>query len=270
MCENRGTMLPCPFCGGRPEVVRDGTNRQSCIVRCEDCGAQVESNERGRGEAWNRRASPPALACPNCEAMRKALEHERGEWEKSATAESDAVSDVLRLRRALERVRAWNDEPHGIGPALSKIVDDALDHANANGVHEPDCEASCVECGSCAPPAPVEAPATGSGQGRTSPLCPDCADGPANGGECRTHDLDRHHDYDFAHCKQFKSRAEAGEAEVERTARLITDEEDRQQFLASDPEYDMDCFKSVWPKMSERDRNVMRATARAVLAEVRR
>jgi hypothetical protein len=32
------------------------------------------------------------------------------------------------------------------------------------------------------------------------PLCPDCA----FRGSCRTADLDRNHDFDFAHCKMFE------------------------------------------------------------------
>lgn len=51
-------LKPCPFCGGRAEVEREGTSKQSCVVVCEDCGCRLESNEIGHGERWNRRADP--------------------------------------------------------------------------------------------------------------------------------------------------------------------------------------------------------------------
>lgn len=48
-------LLPCPFCGGKAEVERLGTNRQSCIVHCTECGCTLESNETGAGWQWNMR-----------------------------------------------------------------------------------------------------------------------------------------------------------------------------------------------------------------------
>lgn len=48
-------LLPCPFCGGRATVVREGTPRQSSIVECEYCGCRLESNEQGAGYYWNLR-----------------------------------------------------------------------------------------------------------------------------------------------------------------------------------------------------------------------
>jgi transcription elongation factor Elf1 len=49
-------LLPCPFCGDTTiSVVREGTNLQSCIIMCEECGCKVESNEIGFGLAWNNR-----------------------------------------------------------------------------------------------------------------------------------------------------------------------------------------------------------------------
>ena len=46
----------CPFCGGRP-TIRLGTQRQSCIIICDECGARLESNESYElcGEQWNNR-----------------------------------------------------------------------------------------------------------------------------------------------------------------------------------------------------------------------
>lgn len=48
---------PCPFCGGEASFERLGTNRQSCIINCENCGCRLETGESGEscGEQWNRR-----------------------------------------------------------------------------------------------------------------------------------------------------------------------------------------------------------------------
>ena len=54
---NEYGLKPCPFCGEREyvEVVRVGTNRQSCQVQCSNCSGSLESNEIGSGDAWNDR-----------------------------------------------------------------------------------------------------------------------------------------------------------------------------------------------------------------------
>lgn len=54
---NESLLKPCPFCGGRPYFVRSGTNRVSCIVQCENCGAKLESGDEGdaSGRTWNTR-----------------------------------------------------------------------------------------------------------------------------------------------------------------------------------------------------------------------
>jgi len=50
-------LLNCPFCGGEAYVKRTGTNRVSCMIGCRECHCELESNELGAGEAWNRRAT---------------------------------------------------------------------------------------------------------------------------------------------------------------------------------------------------------------------
>ena len=49
-------LLPCPFCSGTDAMIeRPGTNRQSMIIVCQDCGARVESGDvvgQTRVEAW--------------------------------------------------------------------------------------------------------------------------------------------------------------------------------------------------------------------------
>lgn len=50
-------LLPCPFCGGEAHFERVGTNKVSCIVACEDCGASLETGETwDSGANWNTRA----------------------------------------------------------------------------------------------------------------------------------------------------------------------------------------------------------------------
>lgn len=52
-------LLPCPFCGGKAEIERMGTGRQSCQVACTDCGARHEGPDEDEqsGDSWNRRAA---------------------------------------------------------------------------------------------------------------------------------------------------------------------------------------------------------------------
>lgn len=53
------TLLPCPFCGGEAELVRNSSG--SYFVRCADrqCSAKTRlfhENENGARASWNRRA----------------------------------------------------------------------------------------------------------------------------------------------------------------------------------------------------------------------
>jgi len=61
-------MKPCPFCGGEAEVIREGTNRASCIVGCSACGCRLESNEIGHGYYWNDRTLTPNQIHYTCTA----------------------------------------------------------------------------------------------------------------------------------------------------------------------------------------------------------
>jgi hypothetical protein len=72
--EGEGAMelLSCPFCGGKAELERIGTARQSCIIKCEDCGCRLETGEVFRcGSAWNRRAAArePTASNPEVGAL---------------------------------------------------------------------------------------------------------------------------------------------------------------------------------------------------------
>ena len=54
-----GVRDDCPFCGGKAEVERIGTNRQSSIISCSNCGCMLEANETwDTGERWNTRWAP--------------------------------------------------------------------------------------------------------------------------------------------------------------------------------------------------------------------
>lgn len=49
-------LLPCPFCGGEPEIERMGTSRSSMIISCTDCGCRVESGDVTLSDPkWNMR-----------------------------------------------------------------------------------------------------------------------------------------------------------------------------------------------------------------------
>jgi len=56
-------LKPCPFCGGKAEVVDYGLTGKLKVVQCSDCGARtrvfdpyIKFGESGI-EAWNRRVS---------------------------------------------------------------------------------------------------------------------------------------------------------------------------------------------------------------------
>lgn len=54
-------LKPCPFCGGKAEIERMGTPRQSTIYSCTDCGCRLETGEEwSHGRDWNERNPPDA------------------------------------------------------------------------------------------------------------------------------------------------------------------------------------------------------------------
>ncbi len=51
-------LLACPFCGGRAEITRKGTIRQSMIISCTNCGCRHESGDvfgLTKNLQWNMR-----------------------------------------------------------------------------------------------------------------------------------------------------------------------------------------------------------------------
>ena len=49
-------MLPCPFCGGKAEIKRMGTNKVSMIIGCTECSCTLETGETWIDEhsQWNK------------------------------------------------------------------------------------------------------------------------------------------------------------------------------------------------------------------------
>lgn len=49
-------LKPCPFCGGKAHIEREGTPRQSTIYECGSCGCRLETGEEfNYGARWNER-----------------------------------------------------------------------------------------------------------------------------------------------------------------------------------------------------------------------
>jgi sarcosine oxidase delta subunit len=117
-------LSPCPFCGNKtPELERIGTNRQSCIVACGNCGCRHESSDEYMqcGSSWNERAT--------------------------AAQSADAV-DAKRYRW-LRRGQHWSVIDWTGDELRSEALDAAIDAAlsrSAAAKAEP-AEAGCAACG---------------------------------------------------------------------------------------------------------------------------
>ena len=50
-------LKPCPFCGGKCEIERMGTNRVSMKYQCTECGCSLETGETRIDDdcQWNKR-----------------------------------------------------------------------------------------------------------------------------------------------------------------------------------------------------------------------
>jgi ssDNA-binding Zn-finger/Zn-ribbon topoisomerase 1 len=56
-------LLPCPFCGREAEIKRRGTARQSMLIGCTNCHAELESGDvcgltKPENYDWNTRHYP--------------------------------------------------------------------------------------------------------------------------------------------------------------------------------------------------------------------
>lgn len=56
--------MPCPFCGGAPQVDEEHDDRGNRVIECAGCGANVGANMLSAGwRRWNQRVlSPRATA----------------------------------------------------------------------------------------------------------------------------------------------------------------------------------------------------------------
>ena len=79
LTSNKMKLLPCPFCGSEPEIVRGGTARQSSIILCADCGTRVEANESEAttGNKWNTRTPPEAVIAELRDVLTKISLHKQ-------------------------------------------------------------------------------------------------------------------------------------------------------------------------------------------------
>lgn len=100
-------LLSCPFCGGEAQIERHGSQRQSMIVGCTQCGCRVESGdvsgltppERWR---WNRRAGEAALV----EALENLIAQEDRYVRDAGVALDDPISEAVEhARKALRAAK---------------------------------------------------------------------------------------------------------------------------------------------------------------------
>ena len=127
-------LKPCPFCGGTAEFERRGSQRQSCIVACEDCGGRLESNESdwNSGSAWNRRAEASTLAAE--------VERLKGEAEEARA--NLLLQTICRLPSVLttddwqayldEHREEWLNDDRAFGGWVSRRLSVALATARAD------------------------------------------------------------------------------------------------------------------------------------------
>lgn len=98
----------CPFCGGKPEVEREGTGRQSCIIECTECAAHLETNETGEhcGSQWNTRYAEQGTMSATTKSKLKVTIH--------AEIDFVTITEFSTLAGMLEQVM---DELRGHGTA---------------------------------------------------------------------------------------------------------------------------------------------------------
>ena len=67
-CTRRGTVLPCPFCGGVAMIEYDTVSPFEYNVFCGDCGVMlgISEDKQVAISEWNTRPAPPIGRCGEC------------------------------------------------------------------------------------------------------------------------------------------------------------------------------------------------------------
>lgn len=100
-------LLPCPFCGGEPNMMCLGTRAVSCQVACTECGTNHESSDVGErsGSSRNTRAQSAELLALRVRVLEGALARlldapERTEWDETTAnvmERSDARNEAAEV-----------------------------------------------------------------------------------------------------------------------------------------------------------------------------
>ena len=121
-------LKPCPFCGGEPEYERHGTNRQSCIISCLDCGARIETGETGglEGSMWNTRTADGERTA--AKARIAYFEQLAADRLAKNTADAERIAELEKaLRKAagrLERYAVQVDGEWGLYRGVAELYAD--------------------------------------------------------------------------------------------------------------------------------------------------
>lgn len=86
------TLLPCPFCGGTPQVIMEGSINQ--FISCTSCKCSTDDTGDSSVTAWNRRA--PSLPVPPASAA----EPTEAAITRDVTTGADKIIAMLRAREA--------------------------------------------------------------------------------------------------------------------------------------------------------------------------
>lgn len=115
-------LLPCPFCGGTPEVRRQGNNHtksRKLVIRCPDCRIERTNAAIRHGFDWLEEVSFKA-------------------WNTRAQqAEAEpTVKDCLTVRQEEAVAWRWRDDVHPGLPWRTTTDSEVIDQLRSNGGYE--------------------------------------------------------------------------------------------------------------------------------------